>query len=106
MKQTHISRAGRKAQVLWALYSGSFRESKKAMSAYGLAQFQQMKYSTHQRKIVQELVDDGWLVTWSIKNGVLGLKAMYELTDAAYDLIFDTIQISNDPFESMKSWFE
>lgn len=106
MKQTHISRAGRKAQILYTLYSQSETDFYIGLSLWMLAKSIDMKYSSHLKAIADELVADFWLQAVGIQKQNGKYVTCYQLTVTAYELIDEVQKGKIIDWQSLKGWFE
>lgn len=106
MKQQHISRAGRKAQIMLSIFERLSTETNPVFTPYAIAKELGIKPSTHVKKIVNELVSDGWLNQREQQDLWGRTKYVVWLTTDAFNLLMDTFETGNNNLKFVKSWFE
>lgn len=106
MKQQHISRAGRKAQIVLTLFDDDSMDLTRVVSAYGIAKAIGMKPSTHVKSICEELVKTKWLQSMQRTDFWGRLMTYYCLTTDAVQLLLERPQEVERGLNIVKSWFE
>lgn len=106
MKQTHVSRAGRKAQILMAIYEDTAEAKPFIFTPYFIAKRLELAPSTHIAKIVAELAEAGWLNQEHVSD-LWGRKVTRVwLTGEAFRLLEDAYAEGKGNLKFVKSWFE
>jgi hypothetical protein len=106
MKQRHVSRAGRKAQIITEMFARSEGVEYPAAAAYSIAKMIGLAPSTHVKKMVVELADQGWLNSQE-KEDFWGRKMVYYwLTDEAYKLMSEIEEQGRHGWKILKTGFE
>lgn len=106
MKQQHISRAGRKAQILMNVFERTAGDTAPICTAYSIANGIGLKPSTHVRKLINELVDAGWL-NQREQHDLWGRKSiLHWLTTDAYEVVREQYAQGGNKLAKIKSWFE
>ncbi len=106
MKQTHVSRAGRKAMIIMNVFDRTAGDTMPICTRYSIAKGIGLAPSTHVKKIVDELVQDGWLNEHEVTD-LWGRKSTrLWLVKDANELLRDTVFSGNYNLKFVKAWFE
>jgi len=106
VKQTHVSRAGRKAQIVLAIFEHMATSVHGRTTAYQVAKEIGMAPSTHIRKMINELIDSGW-INEQIVTDIFGRSArLIWLTNDAYKLASDMAAAGVNSWKVLKKEFE
>lgn len=106
MKQSHMSRAGRKAQIVMGLFDRMIGSPLGQMTSYAIAREIGLAPSTHVKKMLIELEQERWVIGREQCDLFGRTSTLYRLTVEAYDLMLDTYGKYGDTFVFVKSWFE
>lgn len=106
MKQIHVSRAGRKAQIMRSVYLAQVTGLPPYATPYFVAKDIGMKPSTHVKKIINELVSDAWL-TENVQADLWGRKTYHlRVTSDAWELISDLYARDGECLTGLTRGFE
>lgn len=106
MKQTHVSRAGRKAQIIKEIFDKTVTTEYSSSTAYSIAKMVGLAPSSHVKKIVNELAEAGWLNSENRSDFWGRTTVYYWLTNDAYKLLADMWAHGHDSWKILKSEFE
>lgn len=106
MKQIHVSRAGRKAQIIMHIYERTAGDTMPICTAYSIAKGIGLTPSTHVRKLLNELATEGWL-NQREQMDLFGRKSiLLWLTTDAHNLMNQTQENNVIDWKTVKDWFE
>lgn len=106
MKQTHISRAGRLAQIVMHIYEQTAEAQSVIFTPYAIAKGIGLKPSTHATKLVRELIETGWLNEQEAVDMFGRKTTQVWLTGDAFKLIEDAYADGKASLRFVKEWFE
>lgn len=106
MKQNHISRAGRLAQIIMHIYEQTAEAQPVIFTPYSIAKALGMRPSTHVTKMIHELTQIGWLNEVE-QPDLFGRKSTRVwLTGDAFKLLEDAYSDGKGNLKFVKEWFE
>jgi len=106
MKQTHVSRVGRYAQIIMALYAVDDMNLTRVLSAYGIAKSLDMKPSTHVKKMCKDLEQQGYLLSMERLDFWGRVMTYYYLKTEVVDELLKLSGSRDEHLKVVKSWFE